>query len=30
MEDVFFEVGSPSVAKMCLGKKVFDGREIAA
>jgi hypothetical protein len=30
MEDVFFEVGSPSIAKLCLSKKVFEGRELAA
>jgi hypothetical protein len=30
MEDAFFDVGSPSVAKLSLSKKVFQGRELAA
>jgi hypothetical protein len=30
IEQVAFEVGSPSVATLALSKKIFDGREIAA
>jgi hypothetical protein len=30
MEDAVFQVGSPTVAKMRLSKKVFEGRELPA
>jgi hypothetical protein len=30
MEDVVFQIGTPSIAKMRLPKKVFEGRELPA
>jgi hypothetical protein len=30
VEDIVFEVGSPSVAKLCLSKKILEGRNLAA
>jgi hypothetical protein len=30
MEDIVFEVGSPRIAKLCLPKRVFEGRELVA
>jgi hypothetical protein len=30
VEDIVFEVGSPSVAKLCLSKKILEGRNLPA